>query len=171
MVNYVLFWNFLGEWRVLLEECLSNELLDLRNKAAQAIGPLFDKYYAPKSPDSNTIINTYVQKLSSNHMLERIGYSLALGSLPPSFLNEFFQSIIMGLIDCTRITRMTTKWAESRRDAVVAMTKIWTKLVYSQCMLFFCFYILIMWFVLNFISQITLCCSSSIFNCNASNQY
>lgn len=137
---------FLDEWRVLLEDCLSNELLDLRSKAAQAMGPLFEKYFIPQSPDTDIVINTYVQKLSSNHMLERSGYSLALGSLPPSFLNEYIQLILMGLIDCTKITRMTIKWAESRRDAVVAMTKIWTKLVHSPCMLYI------------FLNSLIMCC-------------
>lgn len=126
----------LDEWRLLLEDCLSNELLDLRNKAAQAIGPLFEKYYDPKLPDTETIINTYVQKLFSNHMMERIGYSLALGSLPSSFMNNYIQLILTGLIDCTKITRLTIKWAESRRDAVNAITKIWTKLISTPCMLY-----------------------------------
>lgn len=113
----------------MLEDCLSNELLDLRIKAAQALGPLFEKYYEPKLLDTETIINMYVQKLFSNHMMERIGYSLALGSLPPSFMNSYIQIILKGLIDCTKITRLTIKWAESRRDAVNAITKIWSKLI------------------------------------------
>lgn len=117
-----------------MEDCLSNELLDLRNKAAQAIGPLFEKYYIPELPDTDVIIKTYVQKLSSNHMMERIGYSLALGSLPASFLNSYITLILMGLIDCTKITRSTIKWAESRRDAIIAMTKVWTKLISTPCM-------------------------------------
>lgn len=132
----------LDEWRLLLEDCLSNEMLDLRNKAAQAICPLFEKYYTPDSSDTSTIINTYVQKLSSNHMMERIGFSLALGSLPSSFMNTYIVLILKGLIDCTKITRLTIKWAESRKDAVIAITKIWTKLISSPCMLqfnFFCF--------------------------------
>lgn len=117
-----------------MEDCLSNELLDLRNKAAQAIGPLFEKYYISDSSDTSTIINTYVQKLSSNHMMERIGFSLALGSLPSSFMNTYILLILKGLIDCTKITRLTIKWAESRRDAVNAITKIWTKLISTPCM-------------------------------------
>lgn len=123
----------------MLEDCLANELLELRNKATQAIGPLFEKYYDPESPESNVIINTYVQKLSSNRMMERIGYSLALGSLPPSFMNKYIQLILSGLIDCTKITRMTIKWAESRRDAIVAITKVWTKLISTPCSLYFYF--------------------------------
>lgn len=117
-----------------MEDCLSNELLDLRNKAAQAIGPVFEKYYIPKSPDTDIIINTYVKKLSSTHMMERIGYSLALGSLPSSFLNSYVKLILSNLIDCTKISRMTIKWAESRRDAVIAITKVWTKLITTPCM-------------------------------------
>lgn len=133
--------SYLDEWRLLLEDCLSNEMLDLRNKAAQAIGPLFEKYYTPDSCD--TIINAYVQKLSSNHMMERIGYSLALGSLPSSFMNNYIVLILKGLIDCTKITRITIKWAESRRDAVIALTKIWTKLISTSSMFFYYFFIVI----------------------------
>jgi len=128
---------FLDEWRLLLEDCLSNEFLDLRNKAAEAIEPLFEKYYIPESSDTEVIINTYVRKLSSNHMMERIGYSLALGSLPSSFLNIYIQLILTGLIECTKITRLTIKWAESRRDAVIALTKIWTKLISTPCIFYF----------------------------------
>lgn len=121
----------------MLEDCLSNELLDLRNKAAQAFGPLFEYYYTPKSSDIDSIINMYVQKLASNHMMERIGYSLAIQSLPSSFINEFIYLILTGLIDCTKITRSTIKWAESRRDAVIAIKTIWTKLISTSCMLCF----------------------------------
>lgn len=120
-----------------MEDCLSNELLDLRNKAAQAIEPLFEKYYIAESPDVEVIMNTYIQKLSSNHMMERIGYSLALGSLPSSFLNSYTQPILTSLIECTKITRLTIKWAESRRDAIIAITKIWTKLISIPCKLYF----------------------------------
>lgn len=130
---------FSDEWRLLLEDCLSNELLELRNKAAQAISPLFEKYYVPESLDSETIINIYVRKLSSNHMMERIGYSLALGSLPPPFLNNYILLILTGLIDCTKISRATIRWAESRRDSIIAITKIWTKLVSTPSMLNFYF--------------------------------
>lgn len=114
---------------------MSNELLDLRNKAAQAIGPLFEKYIFLGSSETCAIINTYVQKLLSNHM-DRIGYSLALGSLPPSFMHSYIQLILKSLIGCTKITRPTIKWAESRRDAVIAITKIWTKLISAPCMLY-----------------------------------
>lgn len=120
-----------------MEECLSNELVDLRNKAAQAVGPLFEKYYIPESSDTKAIINTYTRKLSSHHMMERIGYSLALGSLPSSFMNNYIQPILTGLIECTKITYLTIKWAESRRDAITAITKIWTKLILTPCMLYF----------------------------------
>lgn len=134
----------------MLEDCLSNELVDLRNKAAQAIGPLFERYYMPEFPDTDVIVNTYVQKLSSNHMIERIGYSLALSSLPSSFLNNHIELILMGLIDCTKITRSTIKCAESRRDAVIAITKIWTKLISTSCTLLFkfIFIFIILFFIL-----------------------
>jgi len=135
--------SYLDEWRLLLEDCLSNEMLDLRNKAAQAICPLFEKYYTTDSSDTSTIINTYVQKLSSNHMMERIGYSLALGSLPSSFVNNYIVLILKGLIDCTKITRLTIKWAESRKDAVIAITKIWSKLIHIPSM--FQFNFLFLW--------------------------
>lgn len=115
---------------------MTNELLDLRNKAAQAIEPLFEKYYILESRDTDIIINTYVKKLSSTHMMERIGYSLALGSLPSSFINSYIKIILSNLIDCTKITRITMKWAESRRDAVIAITKIWTKLMTTPCMFY-----------------------------------
>lgn len=121
---------------MLLEECLSNELLDLRNKAAQAIGPLFEKYIPLETPETCTIISTYTHKLLSNHMMERIGYSLALGSLPPSFMHSYIQQILKSLLGCTKITRPTIKWAESRRDAVIAITKIWTKLISIPCILY-----------------------------------
>lgn len=134
-----------------MEDCLSNELLDLRNKSAQAIGPLFEKYYIPESPDTDVIVNNYVQKLSSNHTIERIGYSLALSSLPASFLNNHIELILTGLINCTKITRSTIKWAESRRDAVIAMIKVWTKLISTPSMLLFLFiFLFFIFFLFNF---------------------
>lgn len=126
---------FVDEWRLLLEDCLTSELVDLRKKATQAFCPLFEKFYTPGSSNTDIIINTYAQKLSSNHMMERIGYSLALGSLPPSFMNTYILIILTNLINCTKITRPTIKWAESRRDAIIAITNIWTKLISTPSML------------------------------------
>ncbi|XP_050523175.1 tubulin-specific chaperone D [Daktulosphaira vitifoliae] len=125
--------QILNEWRVLLEECITNEMLDLRNKAVEAIGVLFDNYFDPTSPETDIIVNTYVKKLSSNHMMDRIGYSLALGSLPSSILSKQILVILNGLINCTKISRPTIKWAESRRDAIIAITKIWKKLIAIPC--------------------------------------
>jgi hypothetical protein len=158
----------------LLEDCLTNELLDLRSKAAQAIGPLFEKYIVLESTETCDIINMYMNKLLSNNMMERIGYSLVLGSLPPSFIHKNIQQILKSLIGCTQITRLTIKWAESRRDAVIAITKIWSKLIKTPCMLYISNYYIIFltlifkFFILGYVekcvehSNIILCC---LINC------
>lgn len=34
------------------------------------------------------------------------------------------QLVIQSLIDCTKVTESTSKWAEARRDAVIGLTEV-----------------------------------------------
>ena len=58
----------------------------------------------------------------------RKGFSLALGSLDTALLQGRHDEVIENLIQCTRFSEGTEKWAESRRDAVKALTNVGTKL-------------------------------------------
>lgn len=46
------------------------------------------------------------------------------GLLPKFVLTEHLATIIPALIECTKVTPSTQKWAEARRDAVVGLTDV-----------------------------------------------
>lgn len=46
------------------------------------------------------------------------------GSLPKFVLTEHLPTVIQSLINCTKLTEGTQKWAEGRRDAVVGLTEV-----------------------------------------------
>lgn len=53
-----------------------------------------------------------------------MGHALALGSLPRDILQQNFDFVVTALIDATKITLATSKWAECRRDAIKALTSV-----------------------------------------------
>lgn len=53
-----------------------------------------------------------------------MGHCLALGNLPKFTLQPNLDFVIKALIESTEITANTLKWAESRRDAVKALTSV-----------------------------------------------
>ncbi|KAJ8964287.1 hypothetical protein NQ317_014583 [Molorchus minor] len=83
---------------------------------------LFD---ARQHPKTNDLIVKYVTDvLSTTNQVTRMGHALALGVLPKFMLQPNLNNIIFSLIESTIITPATVKWAESRRDAVKALTSI-----------------------------------------------
>lgn len=49
---------------------------------------------------------------------------LNAGALPKFVLIEHLQTVVQSLIDCTKVTESTQKWAEARRDAVIGLTEV-----------------------------------------------
>lgn len=62
--------------------------------------------------------------LSTSFEHVRMGHCLALGVLPKFALHPNLNFVITSLIEASKITQHTSKWAESRRDAVKALTSV-----------------------------------------------
>ncbi|XP_021918529.1 tubulin-specific chaperone D [Zootermopsis nevadensis] len=120
------------DWQTLLDECLSHEVGNIRSQAALALSALFTEYYQLRSEPGehyqrakcNKVIATYTRQLAANNQITRMGYSLAIGSFPKFMFDEQLDIVIVALIQCSKITETTGKWAESRRDALKAVTSI-----------------------------------------------
>ncbi|KAK5650202.1 hypothetical protein RI129_001231 [Pyrocoelia pectoralis] len=117
--------SVIDEWLKLLNECLTYDVANIRLGAVHALPAFFNEYYVSKSQqDQSLVINKYITSLSSSVQVARMGHALALGSLPSFILLPNLRKVIDALIVATHITSDTLKWAESRRDAIKALTSI-----------------------------------------------
>ncbi|XP_060524658.1 tubulin-specific chaperone D [Cylas formicarius] len=117
----------LDDWMALLNECLSYEVANVRQAAVTAFPVVLGEYYStPEREESNKVmVERYIRELlSENKQSARMGHALALGSLPRFILLQNFEAVIDALTESSKITPATLKWAESRRDAVKALTMI-----------------------------------------------
>ncbi|CAK1546044.1 unnamed protein product [Leptosia nina] len=126
----------IDEWLNLIEECLSHEVQVIREKAIEAMPLVFEVYLqnddlvydGVKAKEKRAhLMEKYCEQLSNagvNGLLFRMGYARAVGSLPKFVLSEHLPNVIRSLIECTKVTEGTTKWAEARRDAVVGLTEV-----------------------------------------------
>ncbi|XP_013165027.1 PREDICTED: tubulin-specific chaperone D [Papilio xuthus] len=121
--------DIIDEWLDLIEECLGHEVQVIREKAIQALPVVFEQYLSDDSSRQKRadLMQKYCHQLAStsaNGLLLRMGYSRAIGALPKFVLSEHLPLVIRSLIECTRVTEATQKWAESRRDAVIGLTEV-----------------------------------------------
>ncbi|RZF49027.1 hypothetical protein LSTR_LSTR011389 [Laodelphax striatellus] len=122
--------EIIDQWQMLVDECLCHEVANVRGKAAEALPALCLQYYRRPSDGSavgdkqTQLVTKYVGQLAANTQTIRIGFALALGSLPAFMLKGCLKSVILGLVECTKITELSAKWAESRRDAIRSLTEI-----------------------------------------------
>ncbi|KAL0832793.1 hypothetical protein ABMA28_000957 [Loxostege sticticalis] len=126
----------IDEWLNLIEECLSHEVQAIREKAITALPLVFDQYlrednlmYGDKTAKQKRmeLIEKYCEQLRNagvHGLVLRMGFARAVGSLPKFVLAEHQQLIIHSLIECTKVTEATQKWAEGRRDAVMGLTDV-----------------------------------------------
>ncbi|VEN50767.1 unnamed protein product [Callosobruchus maculatus] len=113
------------DWLKLLNECLSYDVANIRMAAIKALPSLLNEYYSDKSERCNELVKDYAKELKATTVqAHRMGHCLALGALPKFILVSNFDFIVTSLIEATAIVPATVKWAESRRDAVKALTSI-----------------------------------------------
>lgn len=126
----------IDEWLNLIEECLAHEVLAIREKAIKALPLVFDQYLRDDqlvygdmtAKEKRTkLMEKYCEQLRNsgvNGLVLRMGYSRAVGALPKFLLTEHLPMVIRSLIECTKVTEATQKWAEARRDAVIGLTEV-----------------------------------------------
>ncbi|XP_022825239.1 tubulin-specific chaperone D [Spodoptera litura] len=128
--------DIIDEWLNLIEECLSHEVQAIREKAIYALPLVFEHYLRDDNlkygeltakEKRKQLMEKYCEQLSNtgvNGLVLRMGYARAVGSLPKFVLTEHLSMVIQALINCTKVTEGTQKWAEARRDAVVGLTEV-----------------------------------------------
>ena len=70
------------------------------------------------------LVSQYIQELSKPNQFIRMGFALALGSLPKPLLCGLLKPVLASLAEIISFTQdPETKYTESRRDAVRALMR------------------------------------------------
>jgi len=72
---------------------------------------------------SDQVFEKYLKELESNVESTRCGFALALGAMPRFMLASRLGLVISGLVSATSVAKKQQAFAESRRDAVKALTR------------------------------------------------
>lgn len=117
--------SVINDWIGLLNESLSYEVPTVRMAAIEALPDFFTEYYREGDEENRSlIVNSYIENLKPTNRVTQMGHLLALGSLPEFMLRGRTDLVIDSVIKTMEITEMSLKWAESRRDALKALTMI-----------------------------------------------
>lgn len=115
----------IDDWLQLLNECISYEVAMIRLAAVTALPALLQEYYLTKLEICDTITKQYVNELiNTTSEQSRMGHCLALGALSKPILERNLDFVVTSLIRSMEPTPISAKWAESRRDAVKALTSV-----------------------------------------------
>ncbi|KOB65558.1 putative beta-tubulin cofactor D, partial [Operophtera brumata] len=135
-VSKYLLKNVRDEWLSLIEECLSHEVQVVREKAIHALPLVFEQYLRDDGLQYGAVdakhrrmelVEKYCAQLGStsvNGLVLRMGHARAVGSLPKFVLTEHLPTVVRSLMECSKVTEATHKWAEARRDAVIGLTEV-----------------------------------------------
>ncbi|RZC41515.1 tubulin-specific chaperone D, partial [Asbolus verrucosus] len=119
--------DVIEDWLNLLNECISYNVPNIQAAAINALPVLLTTHFSSGAlvPKQKEIVLKYIHELLTASQQEiRMGHALALGALPKFILEPSLETIIDSLIQSTQITPVTLKWAESRRDAIKALTSL-----------------------------------------------
>uniref|UniRef100_A0A8C2UBM6 Tubulin-specific chaperone D n=1 Tax=Coturnix japonica TaxID=93934 RepID=A0A8C2UBM6_COTJA len=94
-----------------------------------ALSALCNEYYINENGEADPalqdeLVTQYISELQSTEQMIRCGFSLALGALPRFLLKGRLQQVLEGLRKVTLITPKDVSFAESRRDALIAIAEI-----------------------------------------------
>lgn len=122
------------EWLVVLNEVLHHADPTVSVIAIDALPYLVNSYFSfldsnkkrvAVSDEQRDVIDSYINViLSTKQERSRQGHSLALASLPKFMFEGRVTSVITALQQSSQITTDTVDWAEARRDAIVALSKV-----------------------------------------------
>lgn len=140
-----LFFKILESWQAIINMCIIKKSLQIREAGVAALASLCETYYKSEYFNkSNDELVAYYLKGCENDLEEniRMGFVLALGSLPKFMVQPNFDKIIVTLMKQTltpilqssvlsneiesRQTEnpLTANWAESRRDSIKALGNV-----------------------------------------------
>uniref|UniRef100_A0A8C3W5F8 Tubulin-specific chaperone D n=1 Tax=Catagonus wagneri TaxID=51154 RepID=A0A8C3W5F8_9CETA len=125
-----------GGWQWLLDDTLQSLPLissqarqQIKDAAVSALAALCSAYYAREPGEADPAVQEeltrrYLARLQSPEEMVRCGFALALGALPRFLLKGRLQQVLGGLQAVTHISPEDTGFAESRRDALKAITRV-----------------------------------------------
>uniref|UniRef100_A0A669Q3V7 Tubulin-specific chaperone D n=1 Tax=Phasianus colchicus TaxID=9054 RepID=A0A669Q3V7_PHACC len=101
----------------------------VKDSAVSALSALCNEYYINENGEADPalqdeLVAQYISELQSTEQMVRCGFSLALGALPRFLLKGRLQQVLEGLRKVTLITPRDVSFAESRRDALIAIAEI-----------------------------------------------
>nr|XP_008533177.1 PREDICTED: tubulin-specific chaperone D isoform X2 [Equus przewalskii] len=123
-------------WQWLINDTLRNLHLisshskqQIKDAAVLALAALCSEYYTKEPGEvdparQEELITQYLAELQSPEEMTRCGFSLALGALPGFLLRGRLQQVLAGLSAVTRISPEDVSFAESRRDALKAISRV-----------------------------------------------
>ncbi|XP_058559363.1 tubulin-specific chaperone D isoform X2 [Neofelis nebulosa] len=123
-------------WQWLIDDTLRNLHListpsrqQIKEAAVSALAALCREYYAREAGEADPtrqeeLTRQYLADLQSPEELTRCGFSLALGALPCFLLSGRLQQVLAGLGAVTLIRPEDVSFAESRRDALKAISRV-----------------------------------------------
>ncbi|XP_073436059.1 tubulin-specific chaperone D [Dendrobates tinctorius] len=125
-----------AEWQQIINDSLKSLHLfsraarqKIKEAAVSALSALCNEFY--QRPDGEVdpvtqddIIGYYTAQLHSAEEMTRCGFSLSLGALPKFMLRRRLQQVLDGLRKVTTVCGKDVGFAESRRDALKAVSQV-----------------------------------------------
>uniref|UniRef100_A0A8C3XB98 Tubulin-specific chaperone D n=1 Tax=Cyanoderma ruficeps TaxID=181631 RepID=A0A8C3XB98_9PASS len=101
----------------------------LQESAVSALAALCNEFYINERGEADPalqdeLVTQYVSELQNSEEMIRCGFSRALGALPRFLLKGRLQQVLEGLKKVTVISPEDVSFAESRRDALIAIAKV-----------------------------------------------
>ncbi|EFX62416.1 hypothetical protein DAPPUDRAFT_270442 [Daphnia pulex] len=110
-----------------LRECLASADSNVQQSAISAVTALIGEYFRHQPVEKLTaLLNHFLPEVTSNNQQARVGNALALGSMPRFLLTVSLPKVIQQLCTCALITDKTLQWAESRKNALTALSLVCT---------------------------------------------
>ncbi|NXS59961.1 TBCD protein, partial [Brachypteracias leptosomus] len=126
----------IGGWQWLINDSLRNLSLasssarqHIKEAAVSALAVLCEEYYTNEKGEADPalqdeLVTQYISELQNTEEMIRCGFSRALGALPRFLLKGRLQQVLEGLRKVTLISPADVSFAESRRDALLAIAKV-----------------------------------------------
>uniref|UniRef100_A0AC11DKQ5 Tubulin folding cofactor D n=1 Tax=Ovis aries TaxID=9940 RepID=A0AC11DKQ5_SHEEP len=123
-------------WQWLINDTLRNLHLisshsrqHIKEAAVSALAALCSEYHAREPGEAEAaaqeeLVRLYLAELQSPEEMTRCGCALALGALPAFFLKGRLQQVLAGLRAVTHISSKDVSFAEARRDALKAISRV-----------------------------------------------
>lgn len=114
-----------NHWLKALRECLASSDSNVQRCSVTAVTALIGEYFQHQPVEKLTeLLNHFLPEVTSNNQQARVGNALALGSMPRFLLTVSLSQVIKQLCVCARITDKTLQWAESRKNALAALSLV-----------------------------------------------